>query len=85
MLHITFSVVAHYSRVKWGHNLYVCIDPPILMSTRFVPSVQNQALKANVLIHKVEWTTLLLAHVCNVQNRNHFLFMLATSSTVISR
>lgn len=23
-----------------------------------VPSVQNQALKANVLIHKVEWTTL---------------------------
>lgn len=50
--------MAHYSCVKWGHNLCVCFAPPILMSTRFVPAVQNHGLKANVRIHKVEWTAL---------------------------
>ena len=82
---------AHYSCVKWGRNLCVCVAPPMLMSTRFVPSVQNRALKANVLIHKVEWTTLswfmdatyrtrIALHLCRSSSSNRCLVLMVFTS-----
>lgn len=53
---ILFSLLWLTIHVKWGHNLCVWVPHQYWCHCAFVPSLQTEALKANVHIHKVEWT-----------------------------